>query len=81
MKCVYCGGNTKVISTRKRRNGRPYRRRVCLDCKERFTTHEINEVDLLNMLDEYLPERLVDEISHEISNGFSNNTKEKRILG
>ncbi|RKJ43852.1 hypothetical protein D7X33_35070 [Butyricicoccus sp. 1XD8-22] len=65
MECVICGGKTKVAEVRKK-DGKYYRRRACLDpeCGERFTTYEVNQIHLLNVLDQYLPEKLVDELSH-----------------
>lgn len=75
MKCVFCDGNTKVIETRKR-NGKHFRRRECLSCGERFTTYEINQIQLFNILENYLPERLLDEISHSFAVGFPEYEKE-----
>lgn len=71
MECVFCGGKTYISRTRRTADGRQYRRRTCQDCGETFTTYEVNEIDLFNMLDNYLPERLVDEISNKISKGFN----------
>lgn len=78
MECVFCGGATKVVSTRRAKNGKPYRRRICLECNERFTTHEVSEAVLLNVLSEVLPERLVDEISHNLSSTMQKLKKRKK---
>jgi transcriptional repressor NrdR len=42
MKCAYCGKiNNKVIDSRLSKDGRTIRRRrECLECERRFTTHE-----------------------------------------
>ena len=52
MKCRKCLGPTRVYESRKRENcvenvpsNAMYRRRECLDCKERFTTYEISDCD------------------------------------
>ena len=39
MKCIYCGGRTRVIDKRESGNG-VRRRRLCLECGRRFTTYE-----------------------------------------
>ncbi len=39
MKCILCGGETKVIDKRDL-EGETRRRRECLKCKKRFTTYE-----------------------------------------
>ena len=45
MKCPYCSyEETKVVDTRLINNGEMIRRRrECIECKKRFTTHEIIE--------------------------------------
>lgn len=64
MECMFCGGTTKVISTFKNKNKKSYiRRRKCLECGISFTTLEINHTYLLDILEEYLPQKLIDEIS------------------
>lgn len=64
MECIFCGGTTKVISTFKNKNKKSYiRRRKCLECDISFTTLEINHTYLLDILEEYLPQKLIDEIS------------------
>ena len=62
MNCYLCGSKTKVVDSRIR-NNRTFRRRKCTSCDERFTTYEINQLVLLDILDKYLPIRLVDEVS------------------
>ncbi|MFW6132106.1 MAG: transcriptional regulator NrdR [Candidatus Aminicenantaceae bacterium] len=47
MKCPYCGyAESKVIDSREAKNGYSIRRRrECLSCEKRFTTHEkVNEI-------------------------------------
>lgn len=39
MKCIFCGGETKVTDKRDG-EGEDRRRRECLKCKKRFTTYE-----------------------------------------
>jgi transcriptional repressor NrdR len=39
MKCIFCGGETKVTDKRDS-EGETRRRRECLKCKKRFTTYE-----------------------------------------
>jgi transcriptional repressor NrdR len=39
MECPYCGGSTRVIDSRPIHEG-IRRRRQCLECEHRFTTHE-----------------------------------------
>ena len=45
MKCIYCGSfDSKVIDSRMSEDGTSIRRRrECLQCKKRFTTHEMVE--------------------------------------
>ena len=45
MKCIYCGSiNSKVIDSRMAEDGSSIRRRrECLDCHRRYTTHETVE--------------------------------------
>ncbi|MEN1970099.1 hypothetical protein WMZ97_18765 [Lentibacillus sp. N15] len=69
MQCIFCKGKTKVIDVRKK-DGRHYRRRECLECGERFTTYEVNQIHLLNVLEDYLPMRLIDEISNVLAVGY-----------
>jgi len=40
MRCIECGEDTKVLTTYQNKDGRVRRRRECVDCKTRFTTHE-----------------------------------------
>lgn len=70
MRCLFCDGKTKVTNTRKVANGKHYRVRTCVKCGERFKTYEINEYELFNVLDEFLPEKVVDEISKRLSGVF-----------
>lgn len=79
MECVLCSGDTKVIDVRKR-DGRHYRRRECVDCGERFTTYEINQVHLFNVLENYLPLRLIDEISKSVAKGYPERGKNTDIM-
>jgi len=37
-----CGGETKIVNSR-RKEGNIWRRRECLECGERFTTWETND--------------------------------------
>jgi transcriptional repressor NrdR len=41
MTCPICGGDTKVIDSRSQEDS-VWRRRKCVDCKERFSTTEID---------------------------------------
>jgi len=45
MRCVFCGKYTKVVDKRNG-EGSIRRRRECLTCKKRFTTHERPEVNI-----------------------------------
>lgn len=48
MKCPYCGHDeTKVLETREINDDSTRRRRECLKCEKRFTTHE--EIELSNV--------------------------------
>lgn len=41
MVCIYCGGSTQVTNSRvQKRNNAVWRRRVCLQCAQLFTTLE-----------------------------------------
>lgn len=80
MECVICGGKTKVINTRRTEDGRQYRRRKCTDCEERFTTYEVNQMSLFNMLEDYLPIRLIDEISQGLATGFPEQSKNLDLI-
>lgn len=45
MKCPYCDNKTQVIDSRNNATDDVVRRRrECLKCKRRFTTHEVCEV-------------------------------------
>lgn len=47
MRCVFCGGETKVTDKRDS-EGETRRRRECLKCKKRFTTYErVEEPNLI----------------------------------
>ena len=46
MTCPKCNGITSVLDSRER-YGKVYRRRECLNCGNRFSTHEI-PIDTLN---------------------------------
>lgn len=70
MKCLFCDAETKVINTKKLDNGKRLRTRVCVKCNETFKTYEVNEMELLNILDEFLPESLVDQISKKLFKSF-----------
>lgn len=54
MRCPICGGRTKVLDVREKRD-KVKRRRECPDCLTRFTTEEKLVID---SLDEYLIRRL-----------------------
>lgn len=65
MECIFCGGTTKVVSTFKNKSKKSYiRRRKCLECGISFTTHEVNQTHLLDILEDYLPQKLIDEIAN-----------------
>lgn len=80
MECPFCGKPTKVIKKRKTEGGRHYRRRECRHCKERFTTYEVNQAHLLDLLEDHLPMRLVDEISHTLAFGYPEKEKDKDLM-
>lgn len=63
MECIFCGYATKVVSTYKNKN-KKIRRRKCLKCGVSFTTHEVNQTHLLDILEDYLPQKLIDEIAN-----------------
>jgi len=47
MYCPFCNAtDTKVTDSRLSENNQVRRRRECLECKERFTTHEVAELAL-----------------------------------
>lgn len=77
MECFICGEKTRVLETRKNKEGRRYRRRECTACGEKFTTYEVNQMQLLNVLEDYLPMRLIDEISKGLAMGFPEHCEEK----
>lgn len=61
--CPVCEGeNQKVINSRPR-NGRLYRRRVCLDCNYRFTTYEMDPTYLFDTLEKHLDEQTMRKIA------------------
>lgn len=78
MKCVFCDGQTKIVDTRKNKDGRRYRRRKCTSCDKRFTTYEVNQVQMLNLLDKFLPVRLVDQVSHVLARGYPEREKDNK---
>ncbi len=42
MKCIYCGGDTEVTNSRpQKRTNAIWRRRLCKNCGNIFTTHEL----------------------------------------
>jgi transcriptional repressor NrdR len=44
MVCIYCGGTTQVTNSRlQKRVNQVWRRRLCIQCNNTFTTHEIVE--------------------------------------
>ena len=50
MTCPHCKhSRTRVIDTRGQPNNTTYRRRECLKCGERFSTHEIASVKLTRL--------------------------------
>lgn len=69
MKCLYCGGETKVVNSRhQRRNNQVWRRRQCLACQAIFTTHEQIElesalsVNKTGGLEPFMPDLLLNEL-------------------
>lgn len=41
MKCPYCGGKSRILDTRVRKDGTKWRRHVCPYCDQKFSTMEI----------------------------------------
>lgn len=72
MECPFCKSDTKVIDVRTTDIGNRIRRRECKnpECKERFTTHELTQIQIMEKLDEFLPINLVDKISKALSISF-----------
>ena len=66
MKCPQCGGKTAVINTRDK--GDFYRRRKCLDCGHRFSTHEVRIEDL-------------DRLRKKANAGVAGRAKIKAVIG
>lgn len=74
MRCEECDGKTRVVDTRV-----TYRRRKCLDCGHFFSTYEITQMDLLDVLDEHLPDDIVDKVSPILEDEYPTNTS-KRVF-
>lgn len=82
MKCIYCGNeDSKVLDSRPTESG-IRRRRECLICKKRFTTHEIVEKGGLMVekndgkLEEYNP----DKIRKSLENVFKHRKVSESVL-
>lgn len=82
MKCIYCGNeDSKVLDSRPTENG-IRRRRECLVCSKRFTTHEIVEKGGLMVekndgkLEEYNPNK----IRRSLNNVFKHRNFDENII-
>ncbi|MEC5422098.1 hypothetical protein QGM71_01145 [Virgibacillus sp. C22-A2] len=73
MECPECEDKTKVIDSRKTEV--MYRRRECRSCKHRFSTYEVTQYSLLEMLDDKLPVELVDQVSNVLEKEFPTDTR------
>ena len=57
IKLCQCGGKTRVLDSREHTDGMLYRRRVCPECDNRFSTYEIKlDTDSIYLLDQLLAE-------------------------
>ena len=72
MRCPYCDSKTRVIDTRG-----IYRRRRCKECEETFSTYELTQHDILDVLDEELPDEIVDEVAEVLEHAFPTGTSRR----
>ena len=71
MICKNCGSsNNKVVDVRVTEYGKRRRRRECVSCGHRFTTYEIEILELLDLLDMHLEDQIADKISAIILKEF-----------
>lgn len=74
MLCPFCNSKkgTKVIDVRTNRAGVRMRRRECksADCRERITTYELTQIQILEKLDNVLPYSIVDLVSEALEIEF-----------
>jgi transcriptional repressor NrdR len=88
MVCIYCGGNTKVVNSRRQiRNNQVWRRRQCLACQAVFTTHEAVELEsALSVssaagLRPFLPDLLLKELMNALRHREDAYTASREVLG
>jgi transcriptional repressor NrdR len=88
MVCVYCGGETKVINSRRqKRNNQVWRRRQCLVCQSVFTTHEAVELESTLLVGKngqnrpFLPDLLLKELMYALQDRKDAYTASREVLG
>ena len=82
MKCIYCGNeDSKVLDSRPTENG-IRRRRECLVCNKRFTTHEIVEKSglMVEKNDGKLEEYNADKIRKSLNNVFKHRNFDQSVI-
>lgn len=87
MVCIYCGGKTNTVNSRKRMHGlSTWRRRRCLDCEAVFTTEEtINLEQSLRVkrasspLEPFLYEKLYLDVYNAVSHRKTAHTDAKGL--
>lgn len=84
MMCPFCNSNkgTKVVDVRTNEKGVRMRRRECKSksCRERVTTYELTQIQILEKLDQNLPYNLVDRISEALAITFPEREEKAREL-
>ena len=80
MKCPVCESDKSRV-TDSRNRGYTYRRRLCKECGERYSTYEISVEYLLDVLEERgLSSRSVDKVSNILEEVFVTDIKRPKTL-
>jgi len=74
MICTECEGKTRVSDSRSNLES-VYRRRQCQSCKYHFSTYEVTQVQLLDILDGHLPDDKLDVIANVLDEHFPTDTR------
>lgn len=63
MVCIYCGGETGVVNSRKqKRSNQIWRRRKCGACGAVFTSHEVIDLSSALVVDSGLPTPFISDV-------------------
>lgn len=88
MVCIYCGGDTRVVNSRRQsRNNQVWRRRQCLVCGAVFTTHEQIELESALSVSQngrhrpFLPDLLLKELMSALRHRQDAYTASREVLG